>query len=272
MEEKIILASGSPRRRQLLDQIGIKYEVIPADINEIIEDERPEDVVLSLSKQKALYVANLNPGRIVLAADTIVVYDGEIMGKPTDKADAISMLSMLSGRVHKVYTGVTIIGRHKELDSFYEMTEVYMAENDRQTIEEYVATGEPMDKAGAYGIQDRGAILVKKINGDYYNVVGLPINGVYQKLVVEKILPSKNQHVTYILECKDKTLYTGYTNDMRKRLKAHNDGKGAKYTRGRGPVKLLYYEISNTKEEAMQREYAIKQMTREEKLELIKAF
>lgn len=183
--EKIILASNSPRRRELLSQAGIDFEVIPADIEEVICDEAPDKVVMSLSKQKALWVAENNPGRIVIGADTIVAYDGEILGKPVDENEALDMLSMLSGRTHKVYTGVTIVRPGKdgfETETFAEETEVVMYQNDRQTLLEYIATGEPMDKAGAYGIQGRGAVLVKEIKGDYNNVVGLPLARVYRCL------------------------------------------------------------------------------------------
>lgn len=174
--ESIILASGSPRRKELLNQLGIEFEVIPADVDETLEEGlSPEEAVKQLSLKKAAAVAKMHPGKIVLGADTVVAYDGEILGKPEDENDALDMLLLLSGRTHHVYTGVALIYPDGKVKSFSESTEVVMYENDRQLIKEYIATGEPMDKAGAYGIQGMGAILVKEIRGDYNNVVGLPV-------------------------------------------------------------------------------------------------
>lgn len=185
--EKIILASNSPRRRELLAQAGIDFEVIPADIDEVVESDSPAEVVMSLSKQKALWVADQNPYRTVIGADTVVAYDGEILGKPKDEQEALDMLSMLSGRTHKVYTGVTIVRdsatEGRDVETFAVETSVTMYENDRQTLLEYIATKEPMDKAGAYGIQGKGALLVKEIKGDYFNVVGLPIAELCRRLM-----------------------------------------------------------------------------------------
>lgn len=180
--KKIILASNSPRRRELLQQVGIAFQVIPPQVEEVAEGDHPAQIVMSLSRQKALCVAQRSPGEIVLGADTVVVYDKEILGKPADAQEAFDMLSMLSGRTHQVYTGVTIIDGEGRVRSFYEETEVTMYEHDRQELKAYVATGEPMDKAGAYGIQGRGAFLVERISGDYNNVVGLPVARVYREL------------------------------------------------------------------------------------------
>ncbi len=182
--EPIILASGSPRRKELLTQLGIEFEVCPADVDETLEDSlKPDEVVKQLSLKKALAVAKLHPGKTVLGADTVVAYDGEILGKPADEDDALNMLSLLSGRTHHVYTGVSIVYSDGKVETFAEATEVVMYENDRQLIKEYIATGEPMDKAGAYGIQGQGAILVKEIKGDYNNVVGLPVARVARLLL-----------------------------------------------------------------------------------------
>lgn len=180
--EKIILASGSPRRRELLTQVGIEYEVIPADIAEVITKSNPSEVVEELSRQKADAVHKSYKNRIVLAADTVVAFKGKILGKPEDENDAYLMLKMLSGNVHQVYTGVTIIGKNDEILTFSVCTDVEMYENSDERILEYISSQEPMDKAGAYGIQGLGAILVKQINGDYNNVVGLPVSKVYQEL------------------------------------------------------------------------------------------
>lgn len=180
--KKIILASNSPRRKELLTQVGIEFEVISADIDEISEYMKASDVVCDLSQKKAKAVYNANPGRIVLAADTVVALDDEILGKPIDSADALHMLRRLSGRSHQVYTGVTIIEENGNVKTFYKCTEVEMYNNDDNTLMSYILTGEPMDKAGAYGIQGIGAMLVRGINGDYNNVVGLPISAVYREL------------------------------------------------------------------------------------------
>ena len=179
---EIILASGSPRRRELLSQAGIDYIVKPADIDENTKETLPSKVVEDLSKSKAIAVSKVNPGRVVLAADTVVAFDNRILGKPKDEEDAFEMLSALSGRTHQVYTGVTIIDETGNVNTFSECTDVEMYENSPELIRSYIASKEPMDKAGAYGIQGLGAILVKSISGDYNNVVGLPLAKVYREL------------------------------------------------------------------------------------------
>lgn len=196
---QIILASQSPRRKELLEQIGLEFEICPAKGEEIITKTIPEEVVMELSKQKAEEVAAMvssysethkeitTPSDIlVIGADTVVAYDGKILGKPKDEADAKAMLSMLSGNTHSVFTGVTLVlidktGRAGEL-VFYEETDVKMHEMSELEIDRYIATGEPMDKAGSYGIQGKCAIYIEKIDGDYNNVVGLPIARIYQEL------------------------------------------------------------------------------------------
>lgn len=172
----IILASGSPRRRELLSLMGVgPFTVRPADIAETVEEGlSPDRVVLSLSRQKADAVAAGLPDELVIAADTIVVYDGAILGKPHSAEEAAAMLRMLSGHVHRVYTGFTL-RRGDQTESGCEETEVSFRELTDAEIAAYVATGEPMDKAGAYGIQGYGALLVRGIRGDYFNVMGLPV-------------------------------------------------------------------------------------------------
>lgn len=179
---KIVLASGSPRRKELLLQVGIDFDVVASDIDETCDISSPEKLVEELSKRKATAVSLLRPGEIVLGADTVVSYDGEILGKPKDENEAYDMLMMLSGRTHSVYTGVSIIDRNGKCVSFVECTKVTMFDNSPETIKAYISTKEPMDKAGAYGIQGKGAILVSNIEGDYNNVVGLPIARVYSYL------------------------------------------------------------------------------------------
>ena len=196
---QIILASGSPRRKELLEQIGLEFEICPAKGEEIITKTTPQEIVEELSRQKAEEVAagivfynERNPmltspqDILVIGADTVVAYEGQILGKPRDEADAKRMLSILSGNTHSVYTGVTLLfidqsGRTGEY-SFAEKTDVTMYPISETEMERYIATGEPMDKAGAYGIQGKCAIYIKEIAGDYYNVVGLPIGRLYQEL------------------------------------------------------------------------------------------
>ena len=188
--KNIILASQSPRRRELLTQIGLEFEVHPAGGEEIITSTDPVEVVKSLSAQKAGAVkeemqAQLPENWLVIGADTIVVYDGKILGKPKDEADAIRMLTMLQGQTHSVYTGVTLLEEGKQT-IFAEETKVTMYPMTEEEIRWYVDTKEPMDKAGAYGIQGLCARFVEKIQGDYNNVVGLPVGRIYQELKKEE--------------------------------------------------------------------------------------
>lgn len=177
---KIILASGSPRRKELLEKAGLSFDVMPSDKEEIIDKSDPAELVVSLSEQKCSDIAGKIAGAdgafLVIGADTVVVFEGKILGKPSDPDEAFAVLKMLSGNTHTVYTGVTLIdtGSGKK-ESFYEATDVTMYEVSDQEIIEYINTGEPMDKAGSYGIQGKGVFLVKGISGDYNNVVGLPV-------------------------------------------------------------------------------------------------
>lgn len=178
----IILASASPRRRELLALAGVDFAVKVADVEEVIpENASPDEVVKSLALQKAGAVAKENPDSIVIGSDTVVALDGVILGKPRDEEDAVRMLKTLSGRSHTVYTGVAIIHGEKT-SNFCEATEVVFNSLTDEEIRNYVATKEPMDKAGAYGIQGKGCVLVEKIVGDYFNVVGLPVSRVYREL------------------------------------------------------------------------------------------
>ncbi len=179
---KIILASKSPRRRELLTLAGIDHVVETSDADESYPDGlEPREVVCLLAKVKARATAKNHPGETVLGADTVVATDGVILGKPADEKEAADMLRRLSGRTHEVYTGVCIIKPEGE-KVFYEKTKVTFYELTEEEIEAYVATGEPMDKAGAYGIQGKGVTLVRKIDGDYSNVVGLPVARVKREL------------------------------------------------------------------------------------------
>lgn len=173
---ELILASGSPRRRELLKMLGLEFRVIPSESGENPPvGASPEETVKALAAAKALEVAGRSPaGSLVIGADTLVYLDGSPMGKPGDEAQAAKMLERLSGRTHTVYTGVALV-RDGELIKEAEKTDVTFRVLRRREIETYIKTGEPMDKAGAYGIQGIGAIFVESIRGDYFNVMGLPL-------------------------------------------------------------------------------------------------
>lgn len=182
---KWILASASPRRKELLEKIGIPFSVLPAKGEERITKDSPAAVVQELSLQKAEEVAQqAGEDCIIIGADTVVAKGNTIMGKPKDTAEAFRMLQSLSGDCHQVYTGVTLIrtGKQRESITFAEKTDVTLYPLTEAEILAYIASGDPMDKAGAYGIQGDFAIHVKKIEGDYSNVVGLPVGRVYREL------------------------------------------------------------------------------------------
>lgn len=200
VKRKIILASASPRRRELLAQIGAEFEVRVSDKEEIYHSCKPEEIVKELALMKAENVAAdlaeetraAGEGNgelrnvVVIGADTVVVLDGQILGKPKDEEDAADMLSRLQGRAHEVYTGTAILdydeeGRRSVVNQAVR-TEVHVHAMEEAEIRRYIATGEPMDKAGAYGIQGRFAAFIDRIEGDYYNVVGLPVSSMYQEL------------------------------------------------------------------------------------------
>lgn len=172
-----ILASASPRRREMLATLGLQFRVEAAEADErVLAGEAPADFVIRLAKDKARLVAKRNPGVWVLAADTVVVQDGDILGKPIDATDAVSMLKRLAGRRHEVWTGFCL-GQADQANLVCRAvkTEVQFADLPDQVIRAYVHSGDPLDKAGAYGIQSRGGFLVREIGGSYSNVVGLPL-------------------------------------------------------------------------------------------------
>ena len=182
---KLILASASPRRKELLGKIGLEFAINPAKGEEVVTKNLPWEVVEELSLQKAKEIADMQTEEcIVIGSDTIVAKEEKIMGKPKDEAEAYQMLSEIAGEVHQVYTGVTLIrtGKDPKVITFAEKTDVHLYPMSEKEIYSYIATKDPMDKAGAYGIQGAFAIHVKGIEGDYYNVVGLPIGKVYQEL------------------------------------------------------------------------------------------
>lgn len=173
--KKIILASASPRRRELLATAGIEFEICVKDVDETVpEGTLPPDAAEMTATKKALASAVEHSEDIVIGADTIVVADGKILGKPRSNEDAIAMLTMLSGKEHTVITGVCIACNGKT-EVFHKESKVRFYPLTDKEIADYVATGEPMDKAGAYGIQGKGSVLVEGIEGDYFNIVGLPV-------------------------------------------------------------------------------------------------
>lgn len=197
---KIVLASASPRRRELLTGLGLNYTVLASSVEEQITEREPARAVEELSAQKARdvlqrllsegFIEEVRPGDgqeelLVIGADTIVAVDGQILGKPADREDAAEMLSRLSGRRHQVYTGVTLY-RHGQGETrqrtFHECTQVQFYPMTEEEIRWYISTEEPMDKAGAYGIQGLGNRFIRAIEGDYSNVVGLPVARLYQEL------------------------------------------------------------------------------------------
>jgi len=183
--DNIILASGSPRRKELLEQIGIDPIIMPSKKEEICKAKSPVATVRYLSKLKAEDIASIysdSNKAIVIGADTVVACDGEILGKPKDIKDAIRMLILISGRKHQVYTGVTIIKKGDKSITFFVKTDVNVYTMTLQEIKDYISKGESMDKAGAYGIQGSFAAYIESIKGDYTNVVGLPLGRLYKEL------------------------------------------------------------------------------------------
>ncbi|OSB10211.1 Maf family protein [Paraclostridium bifermentans] len=174
----IILASGSPRRKEILENTNLKFSVITSDIDEIIfENEEPIQLVLRLAFEKCMSVAQNNPSDLVIGADTIVVLDNEILGKPKNEEEAFKTLSKLSNREHQVITGMSIVNLENEKKLVdYAISNVKFKKLTDQDIKDYISTKECLDKAGSYGIQGYGALLVEKIKGDYFNIVGLPIS------------------------------------------------------------------------------------------------
>lgn len=178
----IILASSSPRRSKLLTDAGLTFKVVSSEVEEVYDENlEPKDIAMYLAELKAKHIAKDYPSDIVLGADTIVVYNQKVLGKPLDENDAFQMLSMLSNQCHDVFTGVSLIkGDHVE--TFVSQTKVCMKPLSNLEIEAYIKTGEPMDKAGAYGIQGEGGALVEKYDGDFFTIMGLPLKEVLIKL------------------------------------------------------------------------------------------
>ncbi len=183
---QIILASSSPRRRELLEKAGVHFQVMPSQEEEHIENKEPAQIVENLSWQKAASVASkTGQDVIVIGSDTLVAYEGRVLGKPRDEEEAVETLKLLQGNTHQVYTGVTVIVRDKEEEitkTFSRRTDVTFYPVDEKEIRDYVATGDPMDKAGSYDIRGDFSVYIKEIYGDYNNVVGLPVSMLFWEM------------------------------------------------------------------------------------------
>ena len=180
----LILASKSPRRKELMEYIGEPFEIASAEVDESYDEKlSPSEIVEYLSKIKAMPLKNEKD--IVIGADTVVAIEGKILGKPRDEKDAFSMLKTLSGKPHSVFTGVTLVKGDK-VKTFSVETKVYFYPLSDEKIKEYIKTNEPMDKAGSYAIQGKGCLFIEKIEGDYFNVVGLPVSRLKQELDIMK--------------------------------------------------------------------------------------
>ena len=175
---KVILASASPRRKEILQNTKLNFDIQKSDIEEVIlENESPEDMVVRLAYEKAFDVAKRNTDRLVIGADTIVALDNEVLGQPKDQNEAYQMIKRLSNKTHKVITGISLINlKENKIIKDYVVSFVTFKDLSEDSIKDYINTNESLDKAGAYGIQGYGALLVKNIQGDYFNIVGLPIS------------------------------------------------------------------------------------------------
>ncbi|MGM9567596.1 MAG: Maf family protein [Clostridia bacterium] len=185
MKREIILASASPRRKELLEKLDLEFSVCPADIDEsLLPEEDAGMYPLRTAVQKAMTIAKTAKNAIIIAADTVVVLDDCILGKPRDEVEAKEMLQRLSGREHIVITGIGVVDTASGRTlSATEQTIVYFHPLEEEEIDAYIASGECMDKAGSYGIQGKGSLLVRKIDGDYFNVMGLPLSKLYRLLL-----------------------------------------------------------------------------------------
>lgn len=181
--KKMILASKSPRRKEILSQFGFEIEIITADIEEVSDKEGIREQLMDISRKKSSEIARENPQKYVVSADTAVIIDDEMLGKPKSREEAKRMLKKLSGREHEVITAYTLFNLTEGIEhSHYDTTRVIFKDLTDEEIEWYIDTDEPMDKAGAYGIQGKGAILIERIEGDFYNVMGFPLSRFYEDL------------------------------------------------------------------------------------------
>ncbi len=209
----VYLASASPRRKDILSQLGIKFQVITSDADETSSITKPDELVMELSRRKAVDVAEklsdtsnsassnatadknamqgVHACELIIGSDTVVAVEGEILGKPSDKEDALRMIRLLSGRHHEVYTGVTLVfkeGSETRIETFYTVSKVFVMAMSDEEIESYVDLGTCYDKAGAYAIQEEFGKYIERFEGDYYTIIGLPMNELYKKLKENDII------------------------------------------------------------------------------------
>lgn len=188
-EHRLVLASASPRRKSLFSMLGVPYDVITSDVEETsVQAEDPLDYVREVALLKTKDVKRKNDDRTVIGADTVVVFENTLLHKPKSREEAIHHLERLSNNRHQVMTAVAIMTKDGEVESFVEVTDVYFRKLSRQLIEKYVDSNDPFDKAGGYGIQSGGALFIDRIEGDYNNVVGLPLASLFEKLVARQII------------------------------------------------------------------------------------
>ncbi len=188
-EHRLVLASASPRRKSLFSMLGVPYDVITSDVEETsVQAEDPLDYVREVALLKTKDVKRKNDDRTVIGADTVVVFENTLLHKPKSREEAIHHLERLSNNRHQVMTAVAIMTKDGEVESFVEVTDVYFRKLSRQLIEKYVESNDPFDKAGGYGIQSGGALFIDRIEGDYNNVVGLPLASLFEKLVARQII------------------------------------------------------------------------------------
>lgn len=194
--QKIILASGSPRRREIFTKLSLNFQYVTSKIKEEFNEDLPvTDEVMKIAAMKAYDVARIYDEAFIIAADTIVYFDNKILGKPADAKEAKEMLRMLSGNTHEVITGVAVINKKAEVcERFYETTKVTFKTISDSLIDWYIEKDEPFDKAGSYAIQDKGAVLIKKIDGDYNNVVGLPVSRLFDVFGKMEVMPYGGMH------------------------------------------------------------------------------
>lgn len=188
-EHRLVLASASPRRKSLFSMLGVPYDVITSDVEETsVQAEDPLDYVREVALLKTKDVKRKNDDRTVIGADTVVVFENTLLHKPKTREEAIHHLERLSNNRHQVMTAVAIMTKDGAVESFVEVTDVYFRKLSRQLIEKYVDSNDPFDKAGGYGIQSGGALFIDRIEGDYNNVVGLPLASLFEKLVARQII------------------------------------------------------------------------------------
>lgn len=188
-EHRLVLASASPRRKSLFSMLGVPFDVITSDVEETsVQAEDPLDYVREVALLKTKDVKRKNDDRTVIGADTVVVFENTLLHKPKTREEAIHHLERLSNNRHQVMTAVAIMTKDGEVESFVEVTDVYFRKLSRQLIEKYVDSNDPFDKAGGYGIQSGGALFIDRIEGDYNNVVGLPLASLFEKLVARQII------------------------------------------------------------------------------------